>query len=396
MAFERIKKARSDGGDSGRSDSANSDKIHANSIDSNHSRNSNSATDFPLASTTKGQKISFKPYEDSPKSDGKDHRVKSNGSSHNYEQQKDYERNRKRSSETMSPKRSSSGASSPKRSSSSCSHPENHKKTSPRASSSSPSSVISYTSTGLLELSKNHQLTKTGPDASGSAFPSAAQLSHFQSAISQHHHHEHQHSSSHRLNSSAPCRDPYCTGCHLSSLPGLAVPMANDSCCNGAVPASHNKANEHPFGPYPPAMSHHLNRFSGAQPLHKPFPCHWTANGAYCGKSFSTCEELLQHLKTHTLSNASSHYAGLGSYYNQTLAAAAALRPFGLEDLRYNPYKTPGSGVTLSPVLRPPVSMPSPGGTYPFVTPSMFPPRPSLSSYYALLQSRLAGHGTLH
>ena len=422
IAFERSKKSRSDAGDSVRSDSVNSDKIQANSIDSNrsNSRNSMCANDVTTNCPTSGQKISFKPYEDSPKSGaGRDqqqpqHRSssKSNGASSNNNNNNNQDDSssggggsRKRSSDAISPKRSP-GGSSPKRSSSSSSHTENNKNSSSSASSSSPSNVISYTSTGLLELSKNHQLSKAVCDSSASGFPS--QLSHFPPAMSHHHNHDH-HNSSHPYNSSSSaCRDPFCSGCHMSSLPGLASAAAGN-CCNGLSACTHTKAADHPFAAgFPPGinpLTHHLNRFSNGLPSQKPFPCHWTANGSYCGKSFSTCEELLQHLKTHTLtSNTPSPYSGLSSYYSQALGAAG-MRPYGLEDLRYHPYKMSGPGSAAAAAAaaaafqRPPVSLASAAG-YPLMTPpmSMYPPghNSSLSSYYALLHGRLAGHGSLH
>jgi hypothetical protein len=424
IAFERHKKSRSDAGDSVRSDSANSDKIQANSIDSNrsNSRNSITASDVTTNCSGSGQKISFKPYEDSPKSGSRDphqqqHRTssssKTNGATNNHSNHNnnnshtdDSSGSRKRSSEAISPKRSP-GGSSPKRSSSSSSHTENnnHKNSSSSASSSSPSNVISYTSTGLLELSKNHQLSKAMCDPSP-VFPSAAQLSHFpHHGVS--HNHDHHHNSHHPYNSSATCRDPFCTGCNLSSL--SASSGAAGSCCNGLSACTHTKASDHPFAAFPPLglnpLSHHLNRYSNGLPSQKPFPCQWTANGSYCGKSFSTCEELLQHLKTHTStsnSQSAAAYANLG-YYSQALGAAA-IRPYaGLDDLRYHPYKmsnpAAAAAAAAAAFTRPPVSLASAAG-YPLMTPpmSMYPPgqHSSLSSYYALLHGRLAGHGSLH
>lgn len=416
IAFERHKKSRSDAGDSVRSESANSDKIQANSIDSNrsNSRNSICASDVTTNCTGTGQKISFKPYEDSPKSSSRDqqHRTssKTNGATNNHSNHSSSSHNddgcgsRKRSSDAISPKRSP-GGSSPKRSSSSSSHSENnnHKNSSSSASSSSPSNVISYTSTGLLELSKNHQLSKAVCDSSASSgFPAAAQLSHFPHAVS-HHNHDHH---NHPYNSSATCRDPFCSGCNLSSLSGLSsASAAGGNCCNGLSACTHTKAADHPFAAFPLGLnplSHHLSRFSNGLPSQKPFPCQWTANGSYCGKSFATCEELLQHLKTHTSSSnsQSAAYANLG-YYSQALGAAA-IRPYGLDDLRYHPYKMSGPAAAAAAAAaafpRPPVSLASAG--YPMMTPpmSMYPPgqHSSLSSYYALLHGRLAGHGSLH
>ena len=393
-AFEKSGKCRSETGDS-RSNSVSSDKIQTNSMDSNRSTSRNSVSLIDNQSSagvaaschSSGHKISFKPYEDKPQKEPKEYASRTNGthSNNNY--------SRTGGSDASSPKRSST-ASSPRRSSSSASTSESTKNHH-SSSSSSSSNVISYTSTGLLELSKNHQLSKAACDSSASGFPSATQLSHFSPAITDHHHDHH--SSSHPYNSTASCRDPFCSGCHISSLPRMA---SAGNCCNGLSNCTHTKATDHPFAGFSPGinpLSHHLNRFSNGVPTQKPFPCHWTANGSYCGKSFSTCEELLQHLKTHTLiSNTPSPYSGLGSYYHQALGAAC-IRSSALEELRYNPYKF--SGNMPSAALRPLARVPA-ATSFPLVPPplSMYQPgyHPSLSSYYALLNSRLTGPGSLH
>ena len=173
------------------------------------------------------------------------------------------------------------------------------------------------------------------------------------------------HQTSHSTNA---CTDLFCAHSSLS-VGNRYSPISATSSVKPATLAS-------------PDVACHLSLASSAHHV-KPFPCHWTVNGAYCGKSFSTCEQLLQHLKSHTLGS-QLPYASLGTYYQHAMAGD-----------RYHPYhKVSGirhlalRGASTPAEL--PLLMPSP-------SPSLFSSsyHASLSSYYALLSSRVVGPGDL-
>lgn len=183
------------------------------------------------------------------------------------------------------------------------------------------------------------------------------------------------------------CRDPYCTGCPysvqnnhllqsggacppsctqceqakaaLSALPGLSsLPSSS------LVPAS---------SLLPPTSVASLYQTSSASLLSgppRPYVCNWIAGDTYCGKRFSTSEELLQHLRTHTnmttadtssLSLLSSplhaHAALLGSAHSALSRPGMAYPPPALSPLtasRYHPYNKPTSlstSAALTPTL---------------------------------------------
>merc|ERR1712130_808612 len=85
-----------------------------------------------------------------------------------------------------------------------------------------------------------------------------------------------------------------------------------------------------------------------------PYICNWMNGRDYCGKRYTSAEELLVHLKTHTnlsasdsaLLNPSSAYAGLfaqslmrqGGGGGQILPSAMSLQAS-----RYSPYQRPGA-----------------------------------------------------
>lgn len=101
------------------------------------------------------------------------------------------------------------------------------------------------------------------------------------------------------------CRDPYCTGCSLSShllaatSPGAKTPT---SCPAGCTQCDHAKTSTS-YLPHSPAAAAyaHAQLAALAAASHLPYICNWIAGDAqYCGKRFSTSEELLQHLRTHT------------------------------------------------------------------------------------------------
>ena len=179
------------------------------------------------------------------------------------------------------------------------------------------------------------------------------------------------------------CRDPYCTHCQTASLAassgaactqcrhdGLtlsgAVPFALP--VPGAIPAYFSSGSPTAATPYlyaPPPVP--------AQTEHGHV-CNWVSGTTSCGKRFGSGEELLQHLRTHTMQSnessiaaaaaaaaspyalaaASSLNAQLSAYYMHYPAAAPIPGSFGLTKpgvppsplspgaaLRYHPYKSP-------------------------------------------------------
>lgn len=127
------------------------------------------------------------------------------------------------------------------------------------------------------------------------------------------------------------CKDPYCTGCQLSMHNALM-----GSCPSGCTQCDHQK-----FGlavalsglvPPPHPLSYQLGR---------PYVCNWIAGDSYCGKRFSTSDELLQHLRTHTTSaDTAASLLGPLRYPNPPLSPLSAAR--------YHPYSKPGLPASLA------------------------------------------------
>ncbi|RWS02810.1 zinc finger protein-like protein [Dinothrombium tinctorium] len=147
------------------------------------------------------------------------------------------------------------------------------------------------------------------------------------------------------LKAATVCRDPYCKGCQLSAATALNANLSCANGCNGCVHSVHS----HPLhGCFlPQSLASYSPQVSSAIPSVRPFVCNWTVGGTYCGKSFASCEELFQHLKSHT-NVGSSPIPGFGSYYSPgslppTLASISAFRSAPnhstLESFRYHPYK---------------------------------------------------------
>lgn len=112
------------------------------------------------------------------------------------------------------------------------------------------------------------------------------------------------------------CRDPYCTGCQLNShllASSAAGAVANGklppttaagpgSCPAGCAQCDHKpSAASSPYGPLGVAAYAHAQLAALAAASQLPYVCNWIAGDtAYCGKRFSTSDELLQHLRSHT------------------------------------------------------------------------------------------------
>ncbi|RXG53157.1 Zinc finger protein Noc [Armadillidium vulgare] len=188
------------------------------------------------------------------------------------------------------------------------------------------------------------------------------------------------------------CRDPFCTGCPysvqnnhllqsggacppsctqceqakaaLSALPGLAsVPPSSLVPASSLLPSSPSL--------FPPVSTSASSPLLGGAP--RPYVCNWIAGDAYCGKRFSSSEELLTHLRSHTTvtSDASAlsllssplhaHAALLGSAAHSSLQGfhrqAPTYPPPSLSPLtagRYHPYGKPThSSMTTASILTP-------------------------------------------
>lgn len=150
------------------------------------------------------------------------------------------------------------------------------------------------------------------------------------------------------------CKDPYCTGCQYSAhnqqmLLGVPCPPGCTQCDQqkyGLAMAMSSLPPNHPF----------------AQ-MSKPFACNWIMTDGYCGRRFSTTDELIQHMKTHSpnLSDPNTAASILAAQQSASLMApflfppglprspgAAAGYPSTsplspLSAARYHPYAKPGS-----------------------------------------------------
>ncbi|XP_012344417.1 zinc finger protein Noc isoform X1 [Apis florea] len=163
------------------------------------------------------------------------------------------------------------------------------------------------------------------------------------------------------------CKDPYCTGCQYS-MHSAQLMMGTGTCPSGCTQCDHQKYGLamalSSFGPMaPPSLSYPSTLTGG-----RPYVCNWIAGDSYCGKRFTTSDELLQHLRSHTSLAGGDHAAAAASssaallanphphpllspsaaLHRASAAAAAAatyptpsLSPLGA---RYHPYGKPPTG----------------------------------------------------
>lgn len=146
------------------------------------------------------------------------------------------------------------------------------------------------------------------------------------------------------------CKDPYCTGCQYSAhnqqmMMGVPCPPGCTQCEQqkyGLAMAMSQLPPNHPF----------------AQ-MSKPFACNWILNDGYCGRRFSTTDELIQHMKTHSpnLSDPATAASILAAQQSASLmsplfyppgmhrsAGYPSTSPLSpLSASRYHPYAKPGS-----------------------------------------------------
>ena len=188
------------------------------------------------------------------------------------------------------------------------------------------------------------------------------------------------------------CRDPYCANCqltlqsaHVSSsctIPGCAQ-CAHEksllSLSNGlGLPNSSYLSSLSAAGALPNSMNSLFP--GGALAAHQglPYICNWVAGSDYCGKRFSSSEELLQHLRTHTSSAEATGFAssyGLGipsalsSACHGHLTGAAPPSPTSLRRVSYPTSLSPVSSLLASSRFHPyktpiPTLAPTPGQPY--------------------------------
>ncbi|UYV83197.1 ZNF503 [Cordylochernes scorpioides] len=190
------------------------------------------------------------------------------------------------------------------------------------------------------------------------------------------------------------CRDPYCTNCSLSVQSAQLT-----SCPGGCTQCTHDRLGNS-FGTSPglpsfvPSLPGSTSPAGGAGLTYPPsmlsrtHVCSWVMGDSFCGKRFTTGDDLLQHLRTHTnhsgggaadsasLSlfppsisvpgSVSSLSAACHLYYSS--APSASLRrsyPTSLSPVssltaaaaRYHPYKAPIPTTPLPPIPHPGLGM---------------------------------------
>ncbi|XP_060524708.1 zinc finger protein Elbow [Cylas formicarius] len=184
------------------------------------------------------------------------------------------------------------------------------------------------------------------------------------------------------------CRDPYCTGCSVSSHLLSAASAKSGPCPAGCTQCDHAKTPAY-MGHSPAATAYaHAQLAALAAASHLPYICNWISGDAsYCGKRFSSSEELLAHLRTHT---------------SVTTETGSPLSMLG----------NPGLPPTAHPLLHrtyptPPLSPLATARYHPYSKPSLLPPslsgfplgHPSLPPYlspYSIYGPRLGASPGMH
>ncbi|KAG7308094.1 hypothetical protein JYU34_006752 [Plutella xylostella] len=167
------------------------------------------------------------------------------------------------------------------------------------------------------------------------------------------------------------CRDPYCTGCSLSSHL-----FKSSSCPAGCAQCDHAKT---PFsipGGHPAAAAYaHAQLAALAAASQLPYVCSWMAgDSAYCGKRFSTSDELLQHLRSHTASGETSPSLSMLSATHPLLQRTYPTPPLSPLTPRFHPYSKPSHMMSSPPIPFPLAPHPSLAAYFPSY--QLFGPRP--------------------
>lgn len=153
------------------------------------------------------------------------------------------------------------------------------------------------------------------------------------------------------LQTAANCQDPYCTNCKSHIL----TPGTRGSSPRGCGPHCFHHHYENAttlpgsLSALTPTMSHFYGFTQRPQADQaNPFVCNWMQDSKNCGKNFTTSDELLQHLRTHTNS---ANTASLHTQCNipGCLCSLKSLSgPSRLSSTRYHPYFFPGSSALHS------------------------------------------------
>ncbi|XP_037883898.1 zinc finger protein Elbow isoform X1 [Glossina fuscipes] len=180
------------------------------------------------------------------------------------------------------------------------------------------------------------------------------------------------------------CRDPYCTGCpanphFLNKAAGQPCPAGCPQCdresLNKSGVASSSSSNA--AAAAVAASSYHAQLAALAAASQMPYVCSWIGGDTpYCGKRFSTSDELFQHLRTHTASlpdSVLSAAAAGGIPPNHPLFSRTYPTPplSPLSAARYHPYGKPSM---LPPSLAPSAAS---------LASLQMPPHPALAQYFS-------------
>lgn len=153
------------------------------------------------------------------------------------------------------------------------------------------------------------------------------------------------------LMSASLCRDPYCLSYHCTShLSGAncATDSSTAAALKSGYPLMYPAHALHGVHASAPSFSGHPLYPYGFMLPNDPLPhvCNWVSANGPCDKRFSSSEELLSHLRTHTAFAGSekllSGYPGSSSLANAAAAAAMACH------MHMPPNGSPGSPSTLA------------------------------------------------
>ncbi|XP_070504250.1 zinc finger protein Noc-like [Chironomus tepperi] len=169
------------------------------------------------------------------------------------------------------------------------------------------------------------------------------------------------------------CKDPYCTGCQYSAhnqqmLMGVPCPAGCAQCEQqkyGLAMAMSSLPPNHPF----------------AQ-MSKPFACNWLLHDGYCGRRYSTTDELIQHMKTHSpnLSDPATAASILAAQQSAASLMPPLFFPPGLHRSAASAY--PPSTSPLSPLSASRYHPYAKPGTLPSAASPYSSFNPALSAYY--------------
>ncbi|KAF4105566.1 zinc finger protein 503 [Onychostoma macrolepis] len=190
--------------------------------------------------------------------------------------------------------------------------------------------------------------------------------------------------------SASLCRDPYCLSYHCAShLAGAAgASCTHESALKSGYPLMYPTHPLHSVHSSPPSFGGHPLYPYGFILPNDPLPhvCNWVSANGPCDKRFSSSEELLNHLRTHTAFTGSDKLiSGYPSSSSLASAAAAAMACH----MHMPPSGAPGSPGTLalrsphhalglssryhpyskSPLPNPGAPVPVPAATGPYYSP---------------------------